>query len=98
MVDLVSSVSLLSAQKPQAAPALQEVTADFDAAIFEAIGQVDSMHIEADNALQLLATGEQVDLHGTMIALEKADIALRTMVSVRDKAVGAYEQIMNMAI
>jgi flagellar hook-basal body complex protein FliE len=33
-----------------------------------------------------------------MIALEEADIALRTMVSVRNKLVGAYEQVMNMAI
>ncbi|HHO53588.1 MAG TPA: flagellar hook-basal body complex protein FliE, partial [Deltaproteobacteria bacterium] len=34
----------------------------------------------------------------TMIELEKADIALRTMVSVRDKFIAAYEQVMNMSV
>lgn len=62
------------------------------------VGQVDGLQHQADDAMRLLASGEQVDLHGTMIALEKADIALRTMVSVRDKLVNAYEQVMNMAI
>jgi flagellar hook-basal body complex protein FliE len=33
-----------------------------------------------------------------MIAMEEADITLRTMVTVRDKVVSAYQEIMNMAI
>ena len=33
-----------------------------------------------------------------MIALEQAEIGLRAMVSVRDKLMTAYEQLMNMAI
>ena len=52
----------------------------------------------ADGALSALASGESVDLHGTFVELEKADITLRTMVSVRDKVIHAYEQIMNMGI
>ena len=97
MVDLASSVSGLATQV--AAPqGLQKVAKDFDDSVFKAVGKVDELHAASDNALELLATGQQVDLHGTMIALEKADIAIRTMVSVRDKVVGAYEQIMNMAI
>ena len=98
MIDLVASVSQLSAQQALPAESLQAKTADFDKALFSAIDGVGKMHNDSDNALQLLASGEHVDLHGTMIALERADIALRTMVSVRDKVVGAYEQIMNMAI
>jgi flagellar hook-basal body complex protein FliE len=97
VVDLVASIQALSAHSTPA-PGLKEVTANFEAALSSAVQQVDTLHVEADNALQMLASGEHVDLHGTMIALEKADIALRTMVTVRDKMVGAYEQIMNMAI
>lgn len=97
MIDLATSVTALSPQVT-APQGIQKVAAEFDDSVFSAIGQVDKIHGHADNALELLASGQQVDLHGTMIALEKADIALRTMVSVRDKVVGAYEQIMNMAI
>ena len=70
----------------------------FGSALASAIDSVDRSAEVADAGLSRLASGEEVDLHGTMIALEKADITLRTMVSVRDKAIGAYEAVMNMAI
>ena len=70
----------------------------FDQTMVEAIGDVEVQHAEADSTLAQLASGEQVDLHGTMIELEKADIALRTMVSVRDRFISAYEQVMNMTV
>ena len=45
-----------------------------------------------------MASGEDVDIHGTMIALQEADISLRAMTSDRDKVIDAYKDIMNMAI
>lgn len=71
---------------------------DFGAMVSDAIGNVESAQQGADNALSMLASGEHVDIHGTMIAMEKADITLRTLVSVRDKFISAYEQVMNMAV
>lgn len=71
---------------------------DFGDAMTRAIGAVEAQHASADSALQRLASGEQIDIHGTMIELEKADIALRTMVSVRDRFISAYEQVMNMSV
>ena len=59
---------------------------------------VSDKQIAADDKLAELATGENVDLHGTMIAMEEAEITLRTMTAVRDKVVGAYQEIMNMSI
>jgi len=73
-------------------------TGDFADQLDSAIGKVDTAQHESDELLSQLASGENVDLHNTMIALQKADISMRTLVSVRDKVVGAYEQIMNMAI
>jgi flagellar hook-basal body complex protein FliE len=57
----------------------------------------DAVH-HGDDALVALASGGDVDLHGAMIALQEADIAMRAMVSVRDRAIGAYEQLMNLAV
>ena len=59
---------------------------------------VSNQQVAADDKLAELASGENVDLHGTMIALEEAEITLRTMTAVRDKVVGAYQEIMNMSI
>jgi flagellar hook-basal body complex protein FliE len=89
-----SSGSIGGIQKPQAGPSADS----FGGTLNDAISKVDNLQKGADATLHSLASGEKVDLHGTMIALEEADIALRTMVSVRNKLVGAYEQVMNMAI
>ena len=63
-----------------------------------AVDSVSDHQLAADGRLADLASGKNVDLHATMIALEEADITLRAMVAVRDKVVHAYQEIMNMAI
>jgi flagellar hook-basal body complex protein FliE len=70
----------------------------FAEALDAAVRAVDSRQVQADEQLRGLATGENVDIHGTMIALEEANIALRTMGSVRDKVVEAYQTIWNMPV
>lgn len=53
---------------------------------------------EADNAIVQSNTGGSADLHDVMIAMEKADISLRLLVQVRNKAVDAYQEIMRMQV
>ncbi|MEE2751797.1 MAG: flagellar hook-basal body complex protein FliE [Myxococcota bacterium] len=83
-------------QQQQAQP--RNDVGDFGDRLDKAIGKVNTAQQDSDELLSQLASGENVDLHNTMISLQKADITMRTLVSVRDKVVGAYEQIMNMAI
>ena len=64
----------------------------------QAVQSVSEVQVRADDQLRGVASGENVDIHNTMIALQEADIALRTMVSVRDKVVEAYQTVMNMTI
>jgi flagellar hook-basal body complex protein FliE len=64
----------------------------------QALARVDGTVHQSDDALAALASGREVDLHGAMIAMQEADIALRAMVTVRDRVVGAYEQLMNLGI
>lgn len=63
-----------------------------------AVKSVDASQHAADLQLEGLATARNVDIHGTMIALEEANITLRAMTSVRDKLVDAYQTIWNMPI
>ena len=79
-------------------PAAAGGAGDFGARMQAAIQRVDEAQRVADDKLSALAAGDDVDIHGTMIALQEADITLRTMVSVRDKVVEAYQQVMNMSI
>ena len=84
----------------QAAGGVSQQTAQnaFAQHLDTAVGKVDGAQHTADAALAELASGENVDIHGTMIKLQQADVAMRTMVSVRDKVVDAYQQVMNMSI
>ena len=61
----------------------------------EAVGQVDEMSKEADQAIQDLATGRRKTLHETMIQVEQAGIAFELLLAVRDKVVSAYREVMN---
>jgi len=71
---------------------------DFANRLDNAMRGVSDQVNEADVRLARVASGEDADLHGMMIALQEADIAVRMMVSVRDEAVEAYEKVLNMQI
>jgi flagellar hook-basal body complex protein FliE len=64
----------------------------------EAIGSVNSLAKESDKAIQNLATGRTDDIASVMIASEKADIALKLMVQVRNKIIDAYQEVMKMQV
>jgi len=90
------AISQLQIGQQQQQPRTQ--MGEFGKRLDEAIEKVNTAQQDSDELLSQLASGENVDLHNTMISLQKADITMRTLVSVRDKLVGAYEQIMNMSI
>lgn len=70
----------------------------FKDTLSDAIGKVNEMQNEADVKMQQLATGETSNISEVMIAAEKADIALKLMVSVRNKVIDAYQEIMKMQV
>lgn len=72
--------------------------ASFQDLLADAITQVDSYQHTSDDKLQVLASGEETDIHGTMIALQEAEISMRLLVSVRNKVLEAYNQVMNMSL
>lgn len=88
----------LAPLQPGAIPAGKAAEPGFAAAFEGAIERVDTLAVHGDEALAKLARGDETDLHGAMIALQEADIAVRAMVTVRDKLVLAYEHLMNMSI
>ena len=72
--------------------------ASFADTLKEAIGNVNEMQKASDKGMQDLATGKTDNVADVMIAAEKADIALRVMVQVRNKIIDAYQEIMKMQV
>ncbi len=64
----------------------------------DSIGKVNSIQQDANIAMEKLASGESQNLHETLLMVEKADIAFRTMSQVRTKVLDAYREIMKMQI
>lgn len=83
------------------APGLEgggEADKTFGQFLTESLGKVNSLQQEANVAMEKLASGESQNLHETLLAVEKADIAFRTMNQVRTKVLDAYREIMKMQI
>lgn len=67
--------------------------------IFNAmVEQVNSAERSGNQAMEKLNTGEANNLHDVMLAVEEADISLRMLVQMRNKALEAYETIMRLQI
>lgn len=66
--------------------------------LVDSISKVNKSQMDADTAVQKLASGESQNLHETLLAVEKADIAFKTMNQVRTKVIDAYKEIMRMQV
>lgn len=55
-------------------------------------------HAKANQAVESFARGDGPSIHDTLLAMEKADISLRYMVSVRDRLLDAYREVMRMGM
>ena len=60
--------------------------------------QVNSMQQEANRVVENLMTGGDVDPAEVLTAVQKADMAFRMMMQVRNKIVAAYQEIKDIKI
>jgi flagellar hook-basal body complex protein FliE len=79
-------------------PAHGAAQQDFAKVLQSAVENVNRLQHEAGDAAQNLVAGQAASIHDTMIAMEKADISLRLLTQVRNKAVEAYQEIMRTQI
>ena len=54
--------------------------------------------MQVNNDIYNLATGQSDDLHNLMINTKKAEMSLELFVQLRNKAVDAYKELINMGI
>ncbi len=70
----------------------------FSDTLNQAIQNVNDLQKVSNKKIEELATGKTDNVADVMIASEKADIAFRLMVQVRNKIVDAYQEIMKMQV
>lgn len=64
----------------------------------QSVNKVNEMQVTANNKVEALVTGESTNIHDTLVAVEKADIALKLMTQVRNKIIDAYQEVMKMQV
>ena len=97
-MEAIRSITPLPLAEQPAASPLRQAETTFGDILTGMIEQTNSLQQRADQTVQQVHAGGDVNLHDAMVALEKADIALRYTVQVRNKAVEAYQEIMRMQV
>ena len=60
------------------------------------IEDVSKLQQDASKAVEDLATGKSDDVTGAMTAVEKSDVAFKTLLAIRGKLMDAYDEIKSM--
>ena len=66
--------------------------------LLNSIQQVNSMQQAADQAVEAIASGEEVNPAEVLTAVQKADIAFRLMMQIRNKMVQAYQEVQSIRV
>jgi flagellar hook-basal body complex protein FliE len=78
---------------PGAAP--QTAFKDF---MLQSLDQVNTMQLDANSAVQNLMTGGDVNPAEVLTAVQKADLAFRMMLQIRNKLVQAYQEVKDVRV
>ncbi|MDQ6972236.1 MAG: flagellar hook-basal body complex protein FliE [Mariprofundaceae bacterium] len=70
----------------------------FATLINQYVNQTNHQKLDASKAAVELATGKSHNVSETMLALQKADVSFQLMLSVRNKIVDAYREVMRMQV
>ena len=70
----------------------------FRSALQEQIDKVNELQNAATVAVEDLATGRRDDLESVIVATQKADLAFKMLLQVRNKVMDAYEEVKQMRI
>jgi flagellar hook-basal body complex protein FliE len=93
-----ASTSLASAALGNSASTGGSGEASFKNLLLDSIKQVNTMQQDADHAVESLFTGGDVDPAEVLTAVQKADIAFRMMMQIRNKLTAAFQEIKGIQI
>lgn len=87
--------SVMRPAQPKAQP---EGAKSFSDTLAETITEVQRLQTQADTTISKVVSGEIKDVSEAMVQLQEADVAFRTMMTVRGRVMEAYAEIMRMQV
>lgn len=70
----------------------------FSTIVSNAINKVNDAEINANNKIEALIKGEDVEMHEVMLAMQESSLSLQALIEVRNKVVEAYKEINNIQL
>ena len=65
----------------------------FSKVLSDAISKVNDSEVNANNKIESLIQGEDVEMHEVMLAMQESVLSLQALIEVRNKTVEAYQEI-----
>ena len=78
------------------ATAVAKAAGGFADLLGQAVGQLQQISNNADSKVNAMATGQDVELHDVMLAVETESLAMSLATTIRNKAVEAYQEVFRM--
>ena len=96
------TISNLQTILPEMDPSTKQMpeasSTPFSDYVKRSLTEVNGQMLNADQAIDDLATGKNQDIHNTMIAMQKAEISFELVMQIRNKLISAYDEIRRMSI
>ena len=97
----INNISIGQAITPPIAPTLEgQATGgpSFKDVLVDSIQQVNTMQLQADQAVETMFTGGDVNPAEVLTAVQKADLAFRLTMQMRNKLMEVYQEIKDIRI
>jgi len=92
-----SPMQRLPGRNPGSAPGAPG-GADFGQMLRKEIAQVNALQQESTQAMEDLGTGARHDVEGVILATQKAEMAFKMLLQVRNKVMDAYDEVKQIRI
>jgi len=100
MINGINSIDLVAGDKTltHAAKPTVELGKSFSDMLSDAISKVGELEKDSQTKQLAFANGENIELHEVVIAMEKASIAMELAMTLRNKVMDAYQEIIRMNV
>lgn len=98
MINRITDLAPVDPVAPIGSGAKADKSANFQSMLQSAIDRVESSRSAANDAVEKFVSGQDQDLHTTMLATQRASLDFELLLQVRNKVVQGYQEIMRMQL
>jgi flagellar hook-basal body complex protein FliE len=98
MIKGITDIAPVSPVAPIGSGAKADKSASFSSMLQSAIERVESSRSSANDAVEKFVSGQDQDLHTTILATQRASLDFELLLQVRNKVVQSYQEIMRMQL